>query len=67
MVKQFITRLDPIVPKPAFFPKFEAAVTAVMEGQPTHQKSRVDAFCQVLNVAKAVPEVATVLGLEGYF
>jgi hypothetical protein len=67
MAKQFVTRLDPIVPKPTFFPKFEAAVAAVIEGQPAHQKSRVDAFCQVFNVAKAVPEVAAVLGLEGYF
>ena len=62
-----MTRLDPIVPKPTFFPKFEAAVAAVMEKQLPHQKSRVDAFCQVISVAKAVPAVATVLGLEGYF
>lgn len=56
-------RLDPIVAKPQFFPQFEAAVAAVMEGQPVHMKSRVDAFCQVLNVAKAVPEVAAILGI----
>lgn len=67
MTKQFITRLSPVIPKPTFFPEFEAAVTAVMENQLPHRRNRVDAFCQVIAVAKAVPAVAAVLGLEGYF
>jgi hypothetical protein len=54
-------RLDPIVAKPQFFPKFEAAVEAVMRKQLPHQKSRVGAFYTVLDVAKAVPEVAAIL------
>lgn len=67
MTGRFITQLDPIVPKPGFFPEFEEAVTAVMAAMLPHQRNRVDAFLMVRDVAKAVPEVARVLGLEGYW
>lgn len=58
-----MTRLSPTVPMPQFFPQFEAAVEAVMQKQLPHQKSRVAAFYTVLDVAKAVPEVAAILGI----
>jgi hypothetical protein len=66
----FTTRLDPLVAKPEAFPLFEAAVEAVMANRPAHLKNthgRVDAFYKVWEVAKAVPAVAEVLGLKGYF
>lgn len=66
----YTTRLDPLVAKPKVFPEFEAAVEAVMANRPAHLKNthgRVDAFYKVWEVAKAVPAVAEVLGLKGYF
>lgn len=66
----YTTRLDPLVAKPKVFPEFEAAVEAVRANHPAHLKNihgRVDAFYKVWEVAKAVPAVAEVLGLKGYF
>lgn len=63
-------RLDPLVPKPDIFPEFEAAVAAVIANRPDHMRNthgRIDAFYKVWEVAKAVPAVAEVLGLKGYF
>lgn len=63
----FNNRPEPLVPLPDHFPRFEAAVQTVQQNRPAHQRGRVDAFYTVWDVARAVPQVAEILGISHCF